>query len=134
MGYRSDVTLGVAFPSMEDLVAFVTKIKLAGTMPPEEWEHYYTTPLDGGAALLHATFNDVKWYESYPDVQGHIAMYGQANSDEYATAFVRIGEGQDDTVVEIIDPNDEYYLWDYFNVRRELIAPEGGEPLIKGDN
>lgn len=134
MGYRSDVTMGVAFPSMEDLVAFVTKIKLAGTMLPEEWEHYYTTPLDGGAALLHATFNDIKWYDDLEDVKCHIAMYDQANEDEHATAFVRIGEDQDDTVVEIIDPNDEYDLWDYFDVRRELIAPEGGEPLIKGDD
>lgn len=134
MGYRSDVTMGVAFPSMEALVAFVTEIKLAGTMPPEEWKWYCTTPLDGGAALLHATFYDIKWYDDLEDVKCHIALYDQANEDSHATAFVRTGEDMDDTVIDIIDPDGEYALWDHFNVRRELIAPEGGEPLIKGDN
>lgn len=133
MGYRSDVTLGVAFPSMEALVAFVTKIKLTGMMLPTEWQWYHTTHLDGGGALLHATFLDVKWYESYNDVQCHTALYQQAIEDNHATAFIRIGEEDNDIEVEIADYEGDYDLWSYFGVRRELIAPEGGEPLTEGD-
>jgi hypothetical protein len=134
MGYRSDVTIGVAFPSMEALVTFITKIKLTGKMLPNEWQHYRTTTLGDDAALLHATFLDVKWYGGYNDVRSHIALYQQAIEDNHATAFVRIGGEDNDIEVEIADYDGGYDLWSYFGVRRELIAPEGGEPLTVGDN
>ena len=135
MGYRSDVALGVAFPSVEALIAFVTKVKLSGNMLPSEWGWYRVTKTDGGdGALLHATFHDVKWYENYPDVQCHLALIGQAEDDGLDRAFVRIGEDYADVEVSIYEENSHADLYSFFGVHRGLIAPEGGEPLVEGDN
>lgn len=134
MGYRSDVSLGIAFPSREALVAFVTKVKLTDAMLPTEWQWYNVLEVgDDGAALLYAVFRDVKWYDNYEDVQCHTALLELAADDGLDTAFIRVGEEYGDVCVEIHMNADNIDLYDFFDVRREMIAPEGGEPLIQGE-
>ena len=64
-------------------------------------------------------FKDVKWYDSYPDVQRFMQMLeelGDTSVHKYAIEFVRIGEDNDDT--ERREWGDTEWRVD---VRREIV-------------
>jgi hypothetical protein len=68
--------------------------------------------------VLKFDLPDVKWYESYADVQLFTKMM-RALADEiegYCTEFVRIGEDSDDTEERRTGENNQYYL----NVSRSV--------------
>jgi hypothetical protein len=125
MGYRSTVAIGIAFPNREALVAFLTTVKLDNTMPPEELAHYKVDEFKD-MVLLHARFEDVKWYDSYDDVKCHQNMLNCAYERNYGTAFVRIGEEDNDIEIDVYDQGEGYDLWSFFNVHREVVSPGGG--------
>lgn len=71
---------------------------------------------------MHFSFDDVKWYESYPDVQLFEDMRRKFNGDSddgipgYCVEFIRVGEDNDDVVEEHTGENNQYML----AVRREI--------------
>ena len=102
MGYRSDVTV-VIYPDQCDQEKYDTLKVLMGTTFKDtvalfdanmEWR-------DEGYALI---FNivDVKWYDSYPDVQAFLHMLsvlaneGEDGIEGYNYDMVRLGEESDD--------------------------------------
>ena len=127
MGYRSDVAIGMAFDNREALVAFLSSVKLSGVIQPGELAHYTVTDVTHGV-LLHTYFDNVKWYDSYPDVQCHVALLGAASDYGAGTAFIRIGEEMDDTEYEIhgSDSDSALDLYDMFGVTRKIDAPSAG--------
>jgi hypothetical protein len=73
--------------------------------------------------------NDVKWYENYPDVISHTALFDQAKSwvQQYfegklnctmGAIFIRVGEDSSD-VEEIAEGE---YDWDWIRIKREIIT------------
>ena len=146
MGYRSDVLLAVVLSTPEqcdELMAVyaldlnVQKYELAA-----RWQkHVY----DDHVALVYQE-TDIKWYESYGDVQGleHLLTLAKTFGEErgfdlpndpeasqvpepvfpYATARIRIGEETEDSVMEY-EENDSYLvevLYSRAGIRREIIA------------
>jgi len=102
MGYRSDVTV-VVYPDERDQDKYNTLKVLMGTTFKDtvalfdanmEWR-------DEGCALI---FNivDVKWYDSYTDVQAFLRMLsvlaneGEDGIEGYNYEMVRLGEESDD--------------------------------------
>ena len=62
---------------------------------------------------LKFEMQNVKWYDSYSDVQRFHAMLSQFETDEipgYCTEFIRIGEDDDDVHVERSGQSIQYYL------------------------
>jgi hypothetical protein len=131
MGYRSNVVNAIAFPSKDKLLSFLTECRLNNVIDKQELdayevrvyhEHLYKDFGDSVRAertfvyVLHAEFEDVKWYESFSDVQQHEAMLELANEKNYPTCFIRIGEETDDVVENInsgyVD-GFEFGWWDY---------------------
>lgn len=129
MGYRSDVAIGMSFKNREALVAFLTYVRLGDKMPPAELEHYSVTDVGEHGVLLHARFQDVKWYESYPDVACHHALLGMARDSGSGTAFVCIGEEYNDITYDIDTADLDLDLYDFFGVVREINCPIGGAQI-----
>lgn len=112
MGYRSDVAV-LIYPdsrkadTVEELRAALddeyNKLKLLmGTTYKTLMDDDFGADAewDDNDRELKFHFKDVKWYESYPDVQRFMQMLeelGDSEVHKYAIEFVRIGEDNDDT-------------------------------------
>lgn len=126
MGYRSDVAIGIGFPNKDAMIAFLSGVKLKGDIIPMEDLAHYKVAYNTEMVLLVARFTDVKWYESALDVKCHHDLLGEAGEAGFGTAFIRIGEEYNDITVELDGGTDqEFDMWGYFNVSREVVAPTG---------
>jgi len=98
MGYRSDVAYVIGFGSMDERSAFIELVK-------HKEDKEMAEALDECACedkerpLITFRCNDVKWYVSYLDVQGHERLMRYATEVFEGTAgwrFVRVGEENND--------------------------------------
>ena len=112
MGYRSDVAYIIGFKSFEDRDAFVglmlAKNDEATAQAIEETDHERK---DRAIITFHE--EDVKWYDTYPEVQAHTRLYREANA-LYGAAykFVSVGEdGAEDSETEDSD-DDKLSVYD----------------------
>ena len=85
--------------------------------------------IDEGRQEINFSLTDVKWYESYADVDSHTALFDQAQSwvdqmlqqqlhCKIGAIFMRIGESTDD-VVEIAVGD---YNWEWVRISRQIIT------------
>lgn len=126
MGYRSDVAYKIDFHTDEAYWGFVAKAKL----DPETAECFEDEAFkqDDENKNLRFYATQVKWYESYDEVDCHTKLWDNAcefelthDADKNLCSgyFVRIGEEYDD--IETKDfGNDPPY--NDLGVRRELIV------------
>jgi hypothetical protein len=140
MGYRSDVGLGIVFENDEKLLEFALKVVAFQPITVREALLEYSRST-GGDGFIFAGFEDVKWYDSYPDVQGHHQLLDLARENGAGTAFVRVGEETSDTVLDILEPdnaaeidhnelqNRMQILYDSFDLIVHAEFPRGGKPL-----
>jgi hypothetical protein len=138
MGYRSIVAYTIRFvPVEQDGIDFVmaeerakgafftflteakSKDTIAGAFLDEDLK------VDEENLTINFFADNVKWYESYPDVQCHECLMGLAHEwadDDDCTcpyiggAFVRIGEELQDTVQDIWGEGD----YDWIEVHRTM--------------
>jgi hypothetical protein len=131
MGYRSDVAYTIRFTSDHDeknkqsFFTFLAEAKAraatAACFLEREWVEFV---VDEARFRINFACDDVKWYESYPDVACHEALIALANewvNDEdnnsgIAYKFVRIGEDDDD--IEQKEGGDAD--WDWVQVERTI--------------
>ena len=112
MGYRSDVAYVVRFGTTDQRDTFVELVKHRNekywTQAIEECEVQYAEP------IITFETSDVKWYESYDDVQAHHAMLEWAVElyKEASYRLVQVGEDGQEQINES-DDNNNYMLWDY---------------------
>jgi hypothetical protein len=123
MGYRSDVAVGIGFTSREALVAFLATYRLASdpSTMDQLLEDFRITEL-GNRLVLHCNYNDIKWYDSYEDVKRVHRLLSEANEAGASTAFIRIGEEDNDIETEFNENDEQTQLWEFFGVKRELIC------------
>lgn len=117
MGYRSDVAYVIKFKDIETRDQFVTLMlakndELTAQAISETAHDYDTDP------IITFKMNDVKWYDSYPDVQAHYALLRQADElYEARYRFMAIGEdGAEESRVE----DDDGDLADYVSTVHQL--------------
>lgn len=94
MGYRSDVSIGIAFKDKAHMVNFITKCKLNSVISTEELSYYKVIQNDPPVIGLY--FDNVKWYEGFEDVDMHTNFIEEANEYGCQTIFLRVGESLDD--------------------------------------
>ena len=133
MGYRSDVAYTIRFVHEDDTnnkQSFYTF--LAEAKSKAATAACFTTPntpswvfvIDEAKFRINFHAECVKWYESFPEVQAHQALFALAtewdnDEDTHAhvgCAFVRIGEEADD-IEETMSTSAE---WDWVNVSRSI--------------
>ena len=129
MGYRSDVAYTIRFTDDHDtnnVQSFYTFLAEAKSKP-ECAIALSEVVVSNKHQAFYFTANDVKWYESFPDVASHHALIDLAKDwaqgahegklhCTIGVVFVRIGENNDD-IEEIMDG---HYGYDWITVRREL--------------
>ena len=136
MGYRSDVAYTIRFETEENYRLFITeaKVKDLGSCFSDDTSNWDEAECDDARWRIDFKAQDVKWYESYPDVQKHEKLIEQAEAwckdDEHLSAnsekwryrlgfvFVRVGE--DDNDIERRDGGQTNYDWLY--VTREIVG------------
>ena len=105
MGYRSDVAYTIRFANEEAYHLFILEAKAnpatAGCFPPNNTGTWEECICDEGRKRIDFHVRDVKWYESYPDVQGFEQAMRKFESladdgDKWLWEFVRLGENLDD--------------------------------------
>lgn len=98
MGYRSHVMALVYSSNHAQDVNEYGKLKLLmGTTFKgvfDEWESHFRWNDKQHVLVFNA--EDVKWYESYPDVAKFIAFLSDVRDLDYQTEFVRVGEEEGD--------------------------------------
>jgi hypothetical protein len=121
MGYRSDVAYVIKFNDIETRDNFVT-LMLAKNDPHtteaiNECEYRYKDD-----PIITFNAEDVKWYESFDDVQAHHAMmreavhiYGEEKGGRFR--FIAIGEDGQENFDEDDSVND---LYEYITTVHEL--------------
>lgn len=129
MGYCSGVAIGMSFKDKGSLAAFLSYVRLGDKMSPEDLAQYTVTDAGELGVLLHAYFDNVKWYESYPDVRCHTNLMGMARESGAGTAFVSIGEDYNDITVKIDTAEVDLDLYDFFGVSRQLNSPGTGASI-----
>jgi hypothetical protein len=114
MGYRSDVAIAVYGP--EEVVApFVTANRLLGDIDFGDVDIYqYTDGSVDKMCMVMVNFEDVKWYDSYKEVQewedfmkraGRLAATEPLNAE-----FVRVGEEAGDIEQIAYGESVQHYL------------------------
>lgn len=134
MGYRSQVAYVIAFDEQQDMGKFIQYVMSSGD------EHMMTAlkecDVDFDNCCINFYQSDVKWYESYPDVQGHIRLYELCIKEDtpfyqHASArFIRVGEQSDD--IEELDFGDDP-PWDSFYPVTTIELPFSSSYKTYGD-
>ena len=136
MGYRSTVAYTIRFtpiyltPETSDLQAmkeakesFYTflaeaKVKYLGAVNDE------CTKVDDDNMAINFFASEVKWYESYEDVQCHESLiqlskdWADMENKHIGGIFMRVGEEMDDMVEESWGEHD----WDWLSINRQIIC------------
>jgi hypothetical protein len=129
MGYRSDVAYTIRFVDDHDTnnsQSFYTFLAEAKTKP-ECAIALAEVKVDAKQQRFTFTAENVKWYETYPDVMSHTALVDlacswakQAHEGELhckiGVAFVRVGEDLSD-IQEIFDGHHSY---EWVQVERKI--------------
>lgn len=134
MGYRSDVVIAFAFKTKEQIEEVMAVYRMNEKVQKHKLEANWKTHEWGDLHGLTATFNNVKWYETYDDVIGFehmrevVEMFNEERGDvdfPYAYRFIRIGENVDDIQVDACTSEPEAYdladeLWERVGIVREI--------------
>lgn len=129
MGYRSDVTIVVAFRTKEQMAEVLSIYMMNPNVQKHNVFAQWKLRTDHDPPYMLYQDNDVKWYPNYEDVMAseHIASvcanFEQDRGFEYAYRLVRIGEEDSDVVVDDFYSDDSYDLIEFvqdgvFPVRR----------------
>ena len=131
MGYRSDVAYTIRFVDDHDTnnhQSFFTFLAEAKADPRCAIALSEVT-INEKRQEINFNAEDVKWYESYADVDSHTALFNQARSwaeqvregtlhCSIGAIFMRIGESTDD--IEEIAEGD--YNWEWMRISRQIIT------------
>jgi hypothetical protein len=103
MGYRSTVAYKIAFNMKEDFWGFIAEAKLdpETSLCFDNKENEDKFEVDEEKYEIRFLAEDWKWYDDYPEVKAHEALFNKAEERdeegiEVDGAFCRIGEESDD--------------------------------------
>jgi len=100
MGYRSEVTIAIAFKTKGELDAFIAP-RLLQEEIAENKGCFERSEGQDNVLVFHV--DEWKWYDSYPDVQAILELMHEVPTYGGAYRFMRIGEDWDD-----IEQSDSY--------------------------
>lgn len=120
MGYRSDVAYAIQFNSADERATFrdvmLHKNDTHITQAIEEVSDYRDGFKD---VYIVFKINDVKWYDSYPDVQAHRQLMEQA-CELFDASYRFIAIGEDGAETYNADGPNEDNLYDMIQAVHEL--------------
>lgn len=118
MGYRSEVAYRIGFINKEVLNEYIALVMLKGEEFRKALSECEIRIQDNGREECFINFwvCDVKWYDSYPEVQAHTWLYNYAVerfSEGASYKFLRVGEEtgdiEDDCEDSVVDLQSDFY-------------------------
>lgn len=129
MGYRSTVVNTIVMPSMDFLTSWVIRAANEGKLDkeamdwvlensricktpaiPSRWvseKMHYSLPAFTNMYVWEFMVDDVKWYESYPDIEFVESLIKDAKSKGLPGVFIRIGEDTTDIEQDTYDSSED---------------------------
>ena len=135
MGYRSDVAYRIMFTNKTVLNEFIALVMVKGGYVVQALKECEIEKGYNDTYCVNFFQADTKWYDSFPEVQGHEELYKFAVErfpDDAGYKIIRIGEDADDLQedeaggVDLI-PYEDFYI------RREISLPFSHNYLAVGD-
>jgi len=131
MGYRSDVAYTIRFTDDHDtnnVQSFYTFL-LEAKADPRCAIALSEVTVDEKNQRFMFSADSVKWYDGYPDVRSHTALFAKAQdwakqmeegklNCTMGAIFIRVGEDTDDIEVTVVGEYD----WDWMSVTRGIIT------------
>ena len=131
MGYRSDVAYTIRFTSDHDtnnVQSFYTFL-LEAKANPHCAVALSEVEVDEKCQRFTFSADSVKWYDGYPDVVSHTALFNLARdwaqqmeegklNCTIGAMFIRVGEDTDDIEQFVVGEYD----WDWMSVCREIVT------------
>ena len=133
MGYRSDVSIVVAFDNLDNMKEVLAvylldpRVKVHSLM--DFWETYQNVFGEKPIYYLKLYEHDWKWYDSYEDVQGlkHLYLLAMefAEKRNFAVAWKEISIGEDGAIEADEESSEEYsFLQDFCDELLGYSSPE----------
>jgi hypothetical protein len=126
MGYRSDVAYTIRFEDDNDTKAmqtFYTFLAEAKSKPEYAFAITEVT-INEKKRQINYALNNTKWYESFPEVASHKALwamaeeYSEQDNNCIAGVYAEIGEDDNDSTTERIGDGD--FSW--VHVMRKIVT------------
>ena len=98
MGYRSDVAYRIMFKNKTVLNEFIALVMVKGGYVVQALKECEIEKGYGDTYYVNFFQADTKWYDSFPEVQGHEELYKFAVErfpDDAGYKIIRIGEDAD---------------------------------------
>lgn len=124
MGYRSNIRC-LIYPMdrvaedtatlVDDYHALKTVMNTTFKEVMDMWSEHLV--FDDEHTLVDFAIDDVKWYESYPDVAAFLQMIQEVEDLGYEYEFVRVGEDNGD--IECLESNNHN---GYLNVSTSIVC------------
>lgn len=118
MGYRSQVAFIVKFDTEANAASYLEAAKVALPLIKEYLSDFEVT----AQGYIVVTFDYIKWYDSYEDVQALTKFYKDANESQGYEwyLFKRIGENDDDYEEDWDEAEGCEYKWNAIEFTRAL--------------
>ena len=116
MGYRSEVAFVISFKTKEEVDNYIAPRLLDENL---SWARNNFTRVHNDPASIMFYHPEIKWYDSYPDVQALTNLYQDVIDAGGAYNFIRIGEDDDDiqTESESSEDSPDPYYDDFYPIR-----------------
>ena len=120
MGYRSTVAFIISFKDKETLDNYLAP-RLLDEHIKNDRDNFSRIAWDDASAMYHV--EDVKWYDTYPDVQALTKLYKDTIEAGGAYRFIRVGEEDKDIEEEYAESDTTEPFWDDFYPVTSIVMP-----------
>ena len=120
MGYRSTVAFVISFKTKEQLDNYLAP-RLLDENLKDSRDNFSRISWDDASVLYHV--EDIKWYDTYPEVQALTKLYKDTIEAGGAYRFIRVGEEDKDIEEEYAESDTTEPFWDDFYPVTSIVMP-----------
>ena len=120
MGYRSTVAFVISFKDKETLDNYLAP-RLLDENIKNDRDNFSRITWDDSSVLYHV--EDIKWYDTYPEVQALTKLYKDTIEAGGAYRFIRVGEEDKDIEEEYAESDTTEPFWDDFYPVTSIVMP-----------
>ena len=120
MGYRSTVAFVISFKDKETLDNYLAP-RLLDENIKDSRDNFSRITWDDSSVLYHV--EDIKWYDTYPEVQALTKLYKDTIEAGGAYRFIRVGEEDKDIEEEYAESDTTEPFWDDFYPVTSIVMP-----------
>jgi len=120
MGYRSEVAFVISFETKEELDNYLAP-RLLDENIKNDRDNFSRISWDDASVLYHV--ENIKWYDTYPEVQALTKLYKDTIEAGGSYRFIRVGEEDKDIEEEYGESDKTEPFWDDFYPVTSIVMP-----------